>query len=219
MSTSPAPVRFGVVVPVKPFAVAKSRLSELGDDVRRDLVGAFAVDTVTAALDCPEVAAVLVVTDEVALAGSLRELGVAVIPDGLAGQLNGSLVQGAAELLRLHPGLRPVAICGDLPALRADELGEALALVGTHAAGTAAYVPDAAGIGTTLYTAPDLAGFDPRFGAASRAAHRAAGAVELPVPAGSSVRRDVDTPEDLDDALRLGVGARTNLVATLTGLG
>ena len=42
----PAPVRYAVLVPVKPPAFAKSRLGDLGDDARRDLAAAFAVDTV-----------------------------------------------------------------------------------------------------------------------------------------------------------------------------
>jgi 2-phospho-L-lactate guanylyltransferase len=206
-------MRYGVVVPVKPPAVAKSRLAALGDPARRDLVTAFATDTVLAALECPLVARVLVVTDDVTLARGFRELGVPSVPDGESGQLNASLRQGAAELVRREPTLRPVALCGDLPALRGAELGEVLQRA---SGGAAAFVPDLAGVGTTLYTAPTLEQFQPLFGAQSRQAHRAAGATEL--AAGTSVRRDVDTPDDLRDALRLGVGERTAWVATRIGL-
>jgi len=205
--------RFGVVVPVKRLAVAKSRLEVLGDAARQELVAAFAADTVGAALACPAVGAVLVVTDEVGLALALRDLGAYVIPDGQPGDLNASLAQGAAELARVRPALSPVALCGDLPSLRSDELDEAL---GVAPADRSAFVADAAGVGTTLYTAPDLAGFSPRFGARSRAAHLVAGAVEL--TAGDSVRRDVDTPSDLLEALSLGVGGRTSFVVTLQQL-
>ena len=92
--------RFGVVVPVKPPAVAKSRLGGLGDDVRRALASAFAADTVEAALASERVACVLVVTDDHGLARDLADPGVEVIPDGAADDLNASLVQAAAEL---HP--------------------------------------------------------------------------------------------------------------------
>ncbi len=44
--------------------------------------------------------------------------------------------------------------------------------------GTPAFVPDAAGVGTTLYAAA-YDEFDPRFGPGSRAAHLDAGAREL----------------------------------------
>ena len=207
--TATPPRRFGVVVPVKPPRVAKTRLAPLGDAARRELVAAFAVDTVAAAVESRVVGEVLVVTDDVALARELSALGATAVPDGTSGDLNGTLRQGAAELLRRRPGLVPVAMCADLPCLRSDELTAALE---GCAAGTAAFVPDASSTGTTLYTAPDLDGFTPRFGAGSRDAHAATGAVEL---AGApSLRRDVDTPEDLEEARALGVGPRTGWVLT-----
>ena len=76
MTSSSAP--FGVVVPVKPPAVAKSRLGGLGDDVRRALASAFAADTVEAALASERVACVLVVTDDHVLARELVGSGVEV---------------------------------------------------------------------------------------------------------------------------------------------
>jgi 2-phospho-L-lactate guanylyltransferase len=207
--------RFGVVVPVKPAAVAKSRLQPLGDAARRALVAAFAVDTVQAALECPAVGRVLVVTDDVQLALRLRELGADAVPDGESGSLNATLHQGAAELVRRTPELRPVALCADLPALRPLELARALAAA--DASGPA-FVADAAGVGTTMYAAHSLAEFDPRFGAASRAAHLASGATELPPEGISSLRSDVDTPEDLRTAAALGLGPRTSWVVTTMGL-
>jgi 2-phospho-L-lactate guanylyltransferase len=202
---------FGVVVPVKQAAVAKSRLQPLGDVARRELVGAFAVDTVLAALESPVVERVLVVTDDVPLALALRDLGVHAVPDGESGSLNATLRQGAAELVRLSPALRPVALCADLPALRSRELTAALGATDPSAA---AFVTDSAGFGTTLYAAPSLATFDPHFGPGSREAHRAAGAVEVRIPGIDSLRQDVDTPEDLRTAAALGVGSRTSWVIT-----
>jgi 2-phospho-L-lactate guanylyltransferase len=206
---------FAVVVPLKPVRVAKSRLSPLGEAARRELVEALAVDTLSAAAACPLVSLVLVVSDDVTLASTVRALGVPAIPDGATG-LNATLRQGAAELARRAPGSRPVAICGDLPCLRADDLAESL----QHAPRRlASFVSDAAGQGTTLYTAPGLELFAPRFGSGSRAAHLSDGAVELTSASPPSVRRDVDTPADLREALSLGVGERTaRAVARLPGL-
>ncbi|WP_148574554.1 2-phospho-L-lactate guanylyltransferase [Nocardioides caldifontis] len=209
VDTSAGHRRFGVVVPVKPLRVAKSRLAPLGDELRRELVAAFAVDTVVAVSESPSVGGVLVVTDEVGLARELQELGVAAVPDGTSGDLNATLQQGAAELVRRRPDLAPVAMCADLPCLRSDELTATLA---GCTPGSAAFVPDAAGTGTTLYTAPDLERFRPRFGPGSRGAHETAGA--LPLAAPPSLRRDVDTAEDLEAARELGVGARTGWVLT-----
>lgn len=205
----PSSATFGVVVPVKPPAVAKSRLGGLGDDVRRALAAAFAADTVEAALTCTDVAAVLVVTDDHVLARELADRGAVVIPDGAADDLNTTLLQAAAELLRRHPGLHLAALCADLPALRPEDLARVLARAPRDRMG---FVADAGGTGTTLVTAPDLATFRPCFGARSRAGHLDAGASEIDVSGLESVRRDVDTPDDLSAVLRLGLGPRTSRV-------
>jgi 2-phospho-L-lactate guanylyltransferase len=208
--------RFAVLLPVKPPAFAKSRLRDLGDQARRDLATAFAVDTAAAALACPLVERVLVVTDDHELAGGLVGLGVDVIPDGTTDDLNGTLVLAAAEMHRRHPGLHLAALCADLPALRPDELGLALAAASRE---EMSFVADAHGVGTTVVTAPRPALFRPRFGPASRRRHLDAGAHEVEGIDVPSVRLDVDDRDDLSAALRLGVGPRTSLVATLLGLG
>lgn len=202
------------MLPVKRLAVAKSRLASLGDEVRRELATAFVLDTVSAAVECGPVGRVLVVTDEIALATAVRGLGADALPDGQPGDLNAALQQGVAELVRREPELRPVALCADLPALRPVDLEVALG----HAAQVAgpAFVADAEGTGTTLYAAPDHDAFLPRFGEGSRAAHLAAGATELDAP--DTVRLDVDTPGQLDEARRRGVGPRTSWVLTHHGL-
>jgi 2-phospho-L-lactate/phosphoenolpyruvate guanylyltransferase len=200
--------RFGVIVPAKPPAFAKSRLGRLGDDVRRSLATAFAADTVEAAMRAELVDAVLVVTDDHRLAASLRALGAEVIPDGTTDNLNASLMQAAAELVRRCPGVRPTALCADLPSLRPAELDRALSAAGAGAA----FVADADGIGTTLLTAVDLDDFRPAFGSGSRAAHRGLGAREIEVEEIDSVRRDVDTTDDLAAALGMGIGPHTSRV-------
>lgn len=200
---------FALLVPVKPPARGKSRLVGLPDDVRRDLATAFALDTVTAALAAEHVERVLVATDDAGFSSRLAALGCVAIPDGVAGDLNASLRQAAAEARRRWPRLRPAALCADLPALRAADLDAALGEVGPGPA----YVPDAAGTGTTLYTAP-WDRFDPRFGPGSRAAHdTVADAVGL---GATSLRRDVDDLDDLRAATLLGVGPHTAPLAAAT---
>lgn len=209
---SPAPSvpdRCVVVVPVKPPAVGKSRLTGLGDQARRDVAEAFALDTAQAAASTPGVEAVLVVTDDFRLASSMRALGCEVMPDGTSEDLNATLVQAVAEVVRRWPGAVPVALCADLPGLRPVELAAVLREVAEHvAAGRSAFVPDRAGTGTTLYAAP-AEHFDPRFGPESAARHRSAGAVEAGTTA-TSVRTDVDHLADLDAALLAGVGPHTS---------
>jgi 2-phospho-L-lactate guanylyltransferase len=196
--------QYAVVVPVKPPALGKSRLVGLPDDRRRGLAAAFALDTVAACLAADGVARVLAVTDDVPFARRLVEAGCAAIPDGVTGDLNGSLRQAAAEVSRRWPGLVPVAVCADLPSLRPEDLDEALARI---PAGRPAFVADADGLGTTLYAATPEE-FDPRFGPGSRAAHLDAGAWEIPGEL-VSLRRDVDDLDDLRAARALGTGSHT----------
>lgn len=193
-------------MPVKRRQVAKSRLAPLGDLLRRELTAAMALDTVTAALACPEVESVLVVTDDLGIVDLLRAVGAAAVPDGRPGDLNASLGQGAAEADRRRPGTRLAALCADLPCLRPAELAQVLRQATAYDG--PAHVADAAGVGTTCYLAPDLAAFAPAFGGSSRSAHRDLGGLEVGAAA-ATVRRDVDTPEDLVAARALGLGPAT----------
>ena len=199
--------QYAVVVPVKPPAHGKSRLVGLTDRQRRDLAAAFALDTVAASLRAARVGAVLVVTDDVAFSSRLSALGCAAIPDGVAGDLNGSLRQAAAEVRRRWPDLVPAALCADLPALLPADLDEALAAANAH---VASFVADAEGTGTTLYTAAYDA-FDPRFGPDSRLAHLDAGAAEITGEL-ATLRRDVDDLAGLRAARELGLGTHSAAV-------
>jgi len=202
--------RYGVLVPVKPPSVAKSRLGGLGDRSRRELATAFAVDTVAAVQACEVVDRVLVVTDDHLLARGLSDLGAEVIPDGTS-DLNGTLVQAAAELHRRDPRLRLVALCADLPALRPDELARALAASDPE---RMSFVSDQERQGTTTVVSPTLEHFRPAFGTGSRRQHLDADAHEVDEVDVPGLRRDVDDPDDLAAALDLGVGPRTAMVAT-----
>lgn len=208
MPSDAPPASWGAVVPVKHLTVAKSRLAAYGDASRRALALAFAADVVTAALDCPAVARVLVVTDDAEAAAALGALGATVVPDDPDAGLNPALAHGADLLRAAEPSLGVVTLSADLPALRPADLAEALAAV---PAGGRAFVADAAGTGTTLLAASAPASLSPTFGTGSRRRHLGSGAVEL--PGTEALRRDVDTPEDLTAALVLGVGRRTAAAA------
>ncbi len=199
-----------VLVPVKPPAHGKSRLLGLDDEARRELAAAFALDTVAACLAAPGVAQVLAVTDDAGFAASLSALGATCLPDGASGDLNATLRQSAAEARRRWPDLRPVALCADLPSLQAADLANALARIAAAGAPATAFVPDAAGLGTTLYAAPH-ASFEPRYGGPSRRAHLDAGCAEM-ADAPLTLRHDVDDLVDLQAAVALGLGPRTTEV-------
>jgi 2-phospho-L-lactate guanylyltransferase len=202
---------WSVVVPAKRLALAKTRLRPLTADrddaeaAHRELVLALLADTVAAAVACPAVATVVVVTDDPAASAVVRELGARTVADEPDRGLNPALEHGA----RTAPGTAVAALSSDLPALRPEELTAAL---GAAAGWPRAFVADAQGTGTTLLTAVDTE-LLPRFGPGSAEAHLAGGAAAL---SGTwpGLRRDVDTEADLRAALGLGAGPRTT---ALTG--
>lgn len=197
---------WAVVVPAKRLDRAKTRLRPLSAALEGRgashvaLVLALLADTVEAALSCPSVGRVVVVTDDPSAARVVRGLGASTVPDEPDRGLNPALDHGARST-----GARAVAaLSSDLPALRPAELAAALAAA---AGQPRCFVADAAGTGTTLLTAVGTP-LDPRFGPASAEAHRASGAVALD-GAWPGLARDVDTEDDLNAALRLGVGRHT----------
>ena len=131
---------------------------------------------------------------------------------GVQDALNAALRHGATVAARRWPGTGLAALTADLPAVSPAELATALRAAGT-APGLAAFVPDAACVGTTMYAVPPGGEFRPLFGGASRARHAAAGATELDLDVMMGLRRDVDTPDDLREALTLGAGPRTTALA------
>lgn len=188
---------------MKRLAEAKTRLrGSLRAGHHRRLVLAMAEDTVCAVLACPLVAEAVVVTDEPVVSGRMRALGAVPVPDRPAAGLNPALEYGAT--VASHPWV--AAVGADLPALRSADLAGALRAA--VAAGRRCFVPDAAGSGTTLLAAPPGTGLDARFGPDSAARHAASGAHRL-VGEWPTLRRDVDTVDDLAAAAALGLGPRT----------
>ncbi len=251
--TDTAPFSWTVLLPVKVLAQAKSRLAVLAGERRGDLALALASDTTAAVLACPAVTRVIVISSDQVAGPRLAALGAIVVPDepadrrgfpvtsdlslahalntgGAQDGLNAALRYGAAVAVARWPGTGLAALTADLPALRPAEL--AAALNAAARAGGPAFIPDAAGLGTTLYAvpprgttpsnSPDLRPGEPRggefrplFGGASRARHASGGAAELDLGGLAGLRRDVDTPDDLRTALALGAGPRTTDLATV----
>ncbi|MFC8349135.1 2-phospho-L-lactate guanylyltransferase [Streptomyces sp. NPDC057280] len=200
-------MQWTLVIPLKPLARAKSRLSDTaGDGLRPGLALAFAQDTVAAALACRAVGDVAVVTDDPLAGRELSALGARIVPDEPRGGLNAALAYGAGVVRAAHPRRAVAALNADLPALRPLELARVLDAAAEF---PRAFLPDAAAIGTTLLAVREGQELRPAFGTDSRARHRASGAVELCLSGVDSVRQDVDTGEDLRAALALGVGPRT----------
>ncbi|MES9521685.1 2-phospho-L-lactate guanylyltransferase [Streptomyces capoamus] len=210
-------MQWTLVIPLKPLTRAKSRLADTADDgVRPALVLAFAQDTVAAALACPAVSDVAVVTDDERAGRELAALGARIVPDAPGSGLNAALAHGAAVVRDIRPGAPVAALNADLPALRAAELSRVL---NAAAEFPRAFLADAAGVGTTLLAAGGDRALRPAFGADSRMRHRASGAAELTLAGVDSVRQDVDTGQDLRAALALGVGPYTAVVSAALPVG
>ncbi|MFC5721183.1 2-phospho-L-lactate guanylyltransferase [Streptomyces gamaensis] len=203
---------WSVVVPVKPLALAKSRLAHgLGPVPRSALALAFALDTVAAAASCGAVRDVAVVTDDALAGAELAGLGARVLPEPAGGGgLNAALAHGARWVRSHRPRAAVATLNADLPALRPGELARVLAAAGEF---PRAFLADAAGIGTTLLAAAPGVDLEPAFEGRSRARHLASGACEIAVADVDSVRQDVDSEADLRAALALGVGPRTAAAA------
>ncbi|WP_405776761.1 2-phospho-L-lactate guanylyltransferase [Streptomyces sp. NBC_00859] len=207
MPNSDRTANWSLVVPLKPLALAKSRLAPTAsDEVRPGLALAFAQDTVAAALACSAVRDVAVVTDDALAAAELAALGARIVPDTAAAGLNPALAHGARAVRELRPDAAVAALNADLPALRPVELRRVLDRAAEF---PRAFLADAAGIGTTLLTARADTELSPAFGGPSRARHRASGAVEILLGDVVSVRQDVDTGDDLLAAAALGLGPYT----------
>jgi 2-phospho-L-lactate/phosphoenolpyruvate guanylyltransferase len=190
------------VIPVKRLSAAKSRLRGAVPAARHaDLALAMVCDTVSAVLAGTAVAELIVVTDDPVAGAAVGELGARVVPDTPAADLNAAMRYGADEVAGLNR-FRAV-LAGDLPALRPEQLDEALG-----GAAARSFVADAAGTGTVLLAAGPGEPLDPRFGPGSAVAHAASGALPL---AGEwpGLRQDVDTPADLRRVLTLGAGRHT----------
>ncbi|MCI2239909.1 2-phospho-L-lactate guanylyltransferase [Paenibacillus sp. TRM 82003] len=197
-----------VVVPVKGGGDAKTRLA-LPPGPRLALATAMALDCVDAALRCAAVGRVLCVSDDEAVRAAAGELGARAVPAGGPG-LARAVDAGLAAL----PTGPTAVLVADLPALRPEDLGAALAEAEHHRGPV--LVADADGDGSVLVARRD--GPPPhRFGPGSAAAHRAAGARELTAPL-PGLRRDVDTLDALRRAAALGVGPRTAAALGRTAL-
>ena len=85
-----AGLSWSIVVPVKRFAVAKTRL-DVDPAVRGELALALAADTVAAVLAAELVERVVVVTDEPTAAAAARRLGATVVADEPDAGLNPAL--------------------------------------------------------------------------------------------------------------------------------
>lgn len=199
-----------VIVPFKGGSAAKSRLGSgvpehagLSPELRREIALAFLRDTVAAAKSLPSVANLVVVSSDSFLLEAMP--GIVLIADPGRG-LNAAVAAGVAWAREHQPDQSIAILAGDLPCLVPRDLARTFELARQH---PLAMVPDRQGTGTTMITALPGMPVTPLFGEQSCRAHNRAGHTILTLPIASTLRQDVDTLEDLEQALGRGVGKYT----------
>jgi 2-phospho-L-lactate guanylyltransferase len=196
-----------VILPVKPWALAKSRL-ELPQDERTQMARAFSLDVLDVVTSAPAVAQVIVVTADAELEAIARRVGATVLIDRPMrdrGMLNRAVDEGRRWALVVSPNAPTVVVPGDLAALTGPAFDDALRRLGTA---DRSFVPDSSGTGTTLLSADRPDRLISAYGRQSAQRHSAAG-FRPTADVDDRCRRDVDTAIDLEEARRLGAGPHT----------
>jgi 2-phospho-L-lactate guanylyltransferase len=198
----------GLIIAVKRLAAAKTRLAPVfSAPTRERVVLAMLVDTITAASKVASLRGITVVTPDEVAADAARRLGADVLPDPTPSDhpdpLNNAVTAAETAISAGSPS-NIVVLQGDLPALQPQELAEAITAARAH---PRSFVSDRHGTGTAALFAFGTP-LQPSFGPDSAQRHRHSGAIELTGP-WPGLRCDIDTPDDLLAARRLGVGAAT----------
>lgn len=197
----------GLIIAVKRLALAKTRLaSVLSAQPRKSMVLAMLLDTLSAAKRVPSLRSVTVITPDDEAAAVAADLGADVLSDPTPqyhrDPLNNAIM--AAERVAVKLVSNIIVLQADLPALQTQELTEAITAARHY---RRSFIADRLGTGTSALCAFETA-LDPQFGPDSAARHRYSGAIEL-TGAWPGLRCDIDTPDDLAAARRLGLGTAT----------
>lgn len=176
-----------VVVPLKPPSIGKSRLA-VPAQVRPGVARALADDTLAAVSACHRVDEIVVVSCDPAWDLPARAR---LVPEPRPTTINDAVARGLASISDQLPR---AVLLGDLSGLDSRDLTESLDAADRYDRG---FVRDDEDTGTTLVTARPGIQLTTAFGTASALAHRRLGFVELPIRGSSTLRRDVDTVDDL----------------------
>lgn len=185
------------VVPMKPLAFAKQRLSGVlsGSD-RLKLVRTMLGDVLASLRDCREVARTFVVTADAGIAEYAARYGAEHIAEGKPAGLNGAIAT-AARALEARGVETMLVLPGDVPLVTSHEIDKLTSLARPR---SVSIVPDHDRDGTNALLLSPPVMIAPAFGPGSCERHmkaaRAAGlepvACEL-----DGLGRDIDAPEDL----------------------
>ena len=202
-------MKVGALVPFKCFTRAKKRLRSHFSDAEVEELGRAMLADVLSALRGAALDAVVVLTDDVAVAEVARAAGARVQVRAPDPGLNAAIELGSAELAQ--EGFDAVlVVLGDLPLLQAADIDRVL----EHARACDVLVVPAADGGTAMLWRRPPACMPAAFGEDSAAVHvaraRARGLAVVRFDAlPEELRVDLDTPEDAVRLLRTERPCRT----------
>ena len=211
-------MRFAVL-PTKPLAVAKSRLSShLGEDDRRALSYAMFHDVLESLTRATHLDGVAVVTADRQLLDVAYRMGALAVDEGTPRGLNAAVALGTTRCL--ESGASSVLIVlSDLPLVTAEEIDAVYAdlPVAPHVR----LAPSHEGLGTNALLRVPPTAISTRFGGRSHQDHISAAAdaevgySEIDLP---GLRFDIDTIDDLRELRRIVRPTRTLAEARKIGL-
>ncbi|HEX4078722.1 MAG TPA: 2-phospho-L-lactate guanylyltransferase [Rhizomicrobium sp.] len=184
-----------IIIPAKPFAEAKQRLSPtLNQAARARVAEEFFRHVLATALVMAPARAVIVVSRGHEVLALAEELGATGVAEASHADLNAALWQ-AAEFAHAHGASKVLVLASDLPLLCDSDLAALIAE-------TCAVAPDRHGRGTNALLWPAIPTLGFHFGDNSFAHHcaaaRAAG-VDPKIISRPGLAHDVDFPSDLFD--------------------
>ncbi|MFD2676230.1 2-phospho-L-lactate guanylyltransferase [Camelimonas lactis] len=197
-----------VIVPVKSFAHAKSRLSTVLDGaLRRRLARAMARSVLVELAQVRAPGRILVVTSEPEMVEIAQSLGIESLRDGGVGGLNGALAEAEGWLGPADDGI--AVVCADLPFFRAAEFERMRAAHAALGPTGVTIASDHAGAGTNVRMVTGAGRFPYLYGARSARAHtlaaRKAGAPHQ-LFASETFALDLDTPADVARVFQTAAG-------------
>ncbi|EJN05835.1 2-phospho-L-lactate guanylyltransferase [Phyllobacterium sp. YR531] len=201
------------LVPVKSFGLAKSRMScLLTANQRAELAEAMLRDVLNELRQVDGLAGIAIVSSELRLAPITKEAGLRLIKD-TAGDLNGALEIGRAQLELDYGRISVLVLPADLPAVTAADIGYMLVATQNPSAVVIAPAHDWGGT-NALLTGPD-ARLAYAFGPDSYRQHLKQAEERLLAQTTLNLPRlaaDLDWPEDLTRTAAEGLGPHSRAV-------
>lgn len=202
------------IVPVKPFAVAKSRLSPVLDaEQRAKLAEAMLCDTLATVTSEKRITGVCVVTSDPQAAFIAGRHGARVLDDTV-GELNGALEAGRVWVKANAKAAPLLVVPADLPMARPIDLDKLLNRMRGSKTAVMAAAHD--GEGTNAIVLSEDAQLPFAFGPGSFKRHLAIAehnGIKVETPLIDGIARDLDRPEDIAPIL-----SRTSSSKTVTFL-